>query len=107
MWDINREIDISFFIVNVINFLIHDVYKISNNNEYTWKTYYLFRNKLYFIKNNFGFRYLIFEKFLIYLRIIKKHNHECTKLIMESIKDFNDNKVGISDTYNPSWKIKK
>lgn len=87
--------------------VIHDVDKISNNNDYTWKTYYLFRNKLYFIKNNFGFRYLIFEKFLIYLRIIKKHNHECTKLIMESIKDFNDKKVGISDTYNPSWKIKK
>ena len=49
----------------------------------------------------------VFEKFLIYLRIIKKHNHECTKLIFKSIKDFDNKKLGVDKIYNPSWKIKK
>lgn len=38
---------------------------------------------------------------------IKKHNHECTKLIFKSIKDFDNKKLGVDKIYNPSWKIKK
>lgn len=87
--------------------IIHDINDYLVNREFNWKNYYAYRNKLYFIKNNFGFRYVIFEKVLIYLRIIKNHNHECTKLILQAIKDFNNNKFGVNDTYNPGWKLKK
>ena len=47
------------------------------------------------------------EKLLIYLRIIKKHNYACTKLILTAIKDFNNNKLGMHDVYKPGWTFKK
>ena len=87
--------------------IIHDINDYLVNREFNWKNYYAYRNKLYFIKNNFGLRYVIFEKVLIYLRIIKNHNRECTKLILQAIRDFNNNKFGVDKIYNPSWKIKK
>lgn len=87
--------------------IIHDLKVNMINEKFSWKNYYMYRNKLYFIKNYFGSWYTVFEKFLIYLRIIKKHNHECTKLIFKSIKDFDNKKLGVDKIYNPSWKIKK
>ena len=87
--------------------IIHDTDNYVTHDKISWKNYYAYRNKLYFIKNNFSFRYVAFEKILIYLRIIKKHNKECTKLILQAIKDFDNNKLGINDVYNPSWKLKK
>ena len=87
--------------------VIHDVNSSNADNTYNWKTYYLFRNRLYFYKFNFKSRYYKLEKILIYLRIIKKHNKACTKLILSAIHDFNKGKMGISDTYKPGWKLKK
>ena len=87
--------------------IIHDVNSSDASNMYNWKTYYLFRNKLYFLKNNFGTRYSNIEKILILLRIIKKHNKECTKLIRSSINDFNNNKFGLHELYKPGWSVKK
>lgn len=83
----------------------HDVVDKLNNGKYIWKNYYLFRNKLYFLKNNYGKRYSNFEKLFIYLRILKKHNYKCTKLILNSIHDFNCNKLGIHDVYKPGWGV--
>lgn len=85
----------------------HDVTLPEKSGEYTWKTYYLFRNRLYFLKNNFGKKYSDFEKILIYLRIIKKHNKKCTKLILSAVKDFESNKLGIHELYKPGWSLKK
>lgn len=88
--------------------IVHDVTDDNiNKSDYTWKTYYLLRNKLYFYKFNFKARYYKLEKILTYLRIIKKHNKECTKLILSAINDFNNGKMGISNTYKPDWKLKR
>lgn len=87
--------------------VIHDIQNRTINEKVSWKNYYSYRNKLYFFKNNFGKRYSNFEKLLIYLRIIKKHNYACTKLILTAIKDFNNNKLGMHDVYKPGWTFKK
>ena len=85
----------------------HDVDEPSNVTDYSWKTYYLFRNKLVFLKNNFGIRYSRIETILIWLRIFKKRNKSCTKLILDSIKDFKNGKFGKQDKYVPGIDVYK
>ena len=85
----------------------HDIVSADQNSKYTWKTYYLLRNRLFFYKFNFEPRYYKIEKFLIWLRIFKKRNKSCTKLIKQVIKDFNSNKMGLSDIYKPGTDIYK
>ena len=84
----------------------HDVVEANvDNSVYTWKTYYLHRNCLFLYKYHFPKRFLYVEMFLIKLRIIKKHNRECTKLLNTAIKDFKNNKLGVHELYKPGWKI--
>lgn len=84
---------------------IHDVQKTENFSEYSWKTYYLFRNKLFFLNNNFKTRYSKFEILLIFLRILKKRNKNCTRLILSAIRDFKENKLGKNQNYLPGKNI--
>ena len=86
--------------------IIHDVMNnFDNKDEYTWKTYYLFRNRLYFYKNNFNPKYYKFEIIKLYMRILKKRNGQCTKLIISAIDDFKNGKMGLNDIYKPGWKL--
>lgn len=84
----------------------HDVVESNVDvSVYTWKTYYLHRNCLFLYKYHFPKRFLLVEEFLIKLRIIKKHNKECTKLLNTAISDFKNNKLGVHEVYKPGWKI--
>ena len=85
----------------------HDVVAQTEKNDYTWKTYYLLRNRLYFYKFNFEPKYYKIERILIWLRIFKKRKKACTKLIKSAISDFNSNKMGLSNVYKPGTDINK
>lgn len=85
----------------------HDVDEIARTTDYTWKTYYLLRNKLFFLKRNFKHRYAEFEVILVWLRILKKRNKGCTKLILDAIKDFKSDKLGKRCEYVPGVNIYK
>lgn len=86
---------------------VHDVDKTSKTADYSWKTYYLFRNKLFFLKNNFKHKYVRLEIILIWLRIFKKKNKSCTRLILTAINDFKNNKLGKNSEYIPGKNIYK
>lgn len=85
----------------------HDVDEVARATDYSWKTYYLFRNKLFFLKNNFKRRYVNMEIILILLRILKKWNKSCTKLILDAIKDFKSEKFGKQIKYTPGVDVYK
>lgn len=85
----------------------HDVDEVAKITDYSWKTYYLFRNKLFFLKNNFKRRYVNIEIILILLRIFKKRNRSCTRLILDAIKDFKNKKFGKQDKYTPGVDVYK
>ena len=88
--------------------ITHDVVdNKANPGVYTWKDYYLHRNRLFLYKSHYPKRYYRFEMLLVKLRIIKKHNKECTKLINAAISDFKNNKMGVHEVYKPGWKMSK
>lgn len=85
----------------------HDVNPSETSSSYTWKTYYLLRNRLFFYKFNFEEKYYKFEKILIWLRIFKQHKKAATRLIKTVLKDFDNNKLGMSEKYKPGIDINK
>lgn len=70
----------------------HDIKINTNDNACSWKTYYLFRNQLYYIKWNFEKRYLIMAYLITKIRILKRillrKNKKEIRIINDAVKDF-------------------
>lgn len=86
----------------------HDV---SNGvGEFTWKTYYGFRNMADLYKRHFPkicYKYFVFKLICkTYILDILRKNREENKAIRCSMRDCKKGKFGIHDVYKPGWKPK-
>lgn len=91
--------------------IFHDT--LDGGKEINWKSYYGIRNRLDFVKRNFGKR--LFFNSALYIKIkclIKtvfriKYNKDEINLQLTAIEDAKSNKFGIHEIYKPGWKAKK
>lgn len=93
--------------------VIHDAPHTEMSEIVKWKLYYLVRNTLDFIKNNFDEKYFkeqCFEvpfKFKVAVFLFGKDKKYGYKMIDEAVKDAKAEKTGLHEIYKPGWKPEK
>lgn len=93
--------------------VIHDAPHTEMSEIVKWKLYYLVRNTLDFIKNNFDEKYFkeqCFEvpfKFKVAVFLFGKDKKYGYKMINEAVKDAKAEKTGLHEIYKPGWKPEK
>lgn len=93
--------------------VIHDAPHTEMSEIVKWKLYYLVRNTLDFIKNNFDEKYFkeqCFEvpfKFKVAVLLFGKDKKYGYKMIDEAVKDAKAEKTGLHEIYKPGWKPEK
>ena len=89
--------------------VIHDAPHSEMNQIVKWKLYYLVRNTLDFIKNNFDENYFKEQcievpfKFKVAVFLFGKHKKYGYQMIREAVKDAKLGKTGLHDIYRPGW----
>lgn len=93
--------------------VIHDAPHSEMSEIVKWKLYYLVRNTLDFIKNNFDKKYFkeqclevpfIFKVAVFLFGKDKKYGYQ---MINEAVKDAKAGKTGLHEIYKPGWKPQK
>ena len=93
--------------------VIHDAQHSEMNQIVKWKLYYLVRNTLDFIKNNFDEKYFkeqCFEvpfKFKVAVCLFGKDKKYGYQMINEAVKDAKLGKTGLHEIYKPGWNPNK
>lgn len=93
--------------------VVHDAPHTEMSEIVKWKLYYLVRNTLDFIKNNFNeknFKEQCFEvpfKFKVAVFLFGKDKKYGYKMINEAVKDAKAGKTGLHKIYKPGWKPQK
>lgn len=93
--------------------VVHDAPHAEMSEIVKWKLYYLVRNTLDFIKNNFDEKYFkeqCFEvpfKFKVAVLLFGKDKKYGYKMIDEAVKDAKAEKTGLHEIYKPGWKPEK
>lgn len=93
--------------------VVHDAPHAEMSEIVKWKLYYLVRNTLDFIKNNFDEKYFkeqCFEvpfKFKVAVFLFGKDKKYGYKMINEAVKDAKAEKTGLHEIYKPGWKPEK
>lgn len=90
--------------------VVHDAPHENMNQIVKWKLYYLVRNTLEFIKDNFDERNFKFSCFFVKLEfdvavlLFGKNKKYGYKMIKEGVKDAKEGVTGLHKIYKPGWK---
>lgn len=90
--------------------VVHDAPHSDMSSIVKWKLYYLVRNTLDFIKNNFDEKYFkvacieVPIKFKIAVLLFGKEKKKGYAMIKEALKDAKIGKTGLHEIYKPGWK---
>lgn len=85
--------------------IIHDVMP-AVTNEISWKVYYAERNRLFFLKKHFNFRYF----WLAYVKAkisSKRKSKSMQEIVNAYLSDAKNNVQGMHSIYKPGWKYKE
>ena len=93
--------------------VVHDAPHTEMSEIVKWKLYYLVRNTLDFIRNNFNeknFKEQCLEvpfKFKVAVFLFGKDKKYGYKMINEAVKDAKTGKTGLHEIYKPGWNPNK